>query len=373
MDNMDINIPQNILKASFSNPNKDSKYIKGKINKIGDLYQVSLFTDKQAFHKNYSSIEINNQIIELFTYFSNLEIFTADFVYGYRLTKKGKLLTNKRKNNEIINGEAHNKEKNYLLDETMIIPALIDLGVTTADGKVVKARYDKYRQINRFLEIINDSIGNEKKLKIIDFGCGKSYLTFILYYYLKNVKKIDVDIIGLDLKTDVIDDCNSISKKYGYDEHLKFINGNIKDFNENDNIDMIITLHACDTATDYALYYAINMKCRYIFSVPCCQKEINSQLDSSNMHFMNKFGIIKERYSSLLTDSIRANILQYFGYKTQILEFIDFEATPKNLLIRATLTNNNYNNKIKEELDEVVNSLKIKQTLYDLVFKKGEN
>ena len=369
---MDINIPQDILKAIFSNPNKDSKYIKGKINKIGELYQVSLFTDKQAFHKNYSSDEINNQIISLFDDFSNLEIFTKDYVYGYRLTKKGKLLTNKRKNNELINVEDHNRNKNYLLDESMIIPALIDLGVTTPDGRVVKAKYDKYRQINRFLEIINDSIGNEKKLKIIDFGCGKSYLTFILYYYLYNVKKIDVDIIGLDLKSEVIKDCNKISEKYGYQDHLKFIDGNIKDFNEKDNIDMIITLHACDTATDYALYYAINMKCRYIFSVPCCQKEINSQLDSSNMHFMNKFGIIKERYSSLLTDSIRANILQYYGYKTQILEFVDFDATPKNLLIRASLTNNGYNKKVKEEIDEVIKALNIKQTLYELAFEKEE-
>ena len=235
------------------------------------------------------------------------------------------------------------------------------------DGRVNKSAYDKYRQINRFLEIINDSIKDENELNIIDFGCGKSYLTFILYYFLVEIKKMNINIIGLDLKEDVIDNCNEIAKKYKYD-NLKFYKGNISDFKDNNKIDMIVTLHACDTATDYALHYAIEMKCKYIFSVPCCQKEVNMQLDSSNDHLINKFGILKERYSALLTDALRANILQYYGYKTQIMEFIDFAHTPKNLLIRAQLTNNKYNKKIKEEIDSLLNELDVKQTLYELCF-----
>ncbi len=334
---MDINIPNNILKGTFSGAKKSSTIKKGKITRINlkgeELIQVSLFTDKQAFHKNYKDEEINNVIIDLLeNNFNNLELFTKEFVYGYRISSKGKVLSNRRKNDTSFVEISHNKEKKYLIEEGMIVPALVDLGVMTPEGKVVKAKYDKYKQINRFLEIINDSIKDEKKLKIIDFGCGKSYLTFVLYYYLHEIKKIDCEIIGLDLKEDVIKHCNEISKKYGYDDKLIFYGGSIEAFKEKRDIDMIVTLHACDTATDYALHYAIEMKCRYIFSVPCCQKEINMQLDSSFEHLINKFGILKERYSALLTDALRANILQYYGYKTQVLEFVDFDASPKKFI-----------------------------------------
>lgn len=372
---MDILLPNNIIKGILSNKkNKNGIYSKAKLQRIliKDKYQiqVSLYTDKQVFHNNYDESEINSVILELLDeHFCNMELYTNEYIYGYRITSKGKLLTNKRKNNESLVALEHNKRKNYILEEGMIIPPLIDLGVMTKDGKVVKAHYDKFKQINRFLEIIEDSIKDEKDLKIIDFGCGKSYLTFIIYYYLVEIKKINAEIIGLDLKEDVIDLCNEISKKYGYDNHLRFYKGDISNFKDKESIDMIVTLHACDTATDYALYHAINMKCKYIFSVPCCQHEINSQLSSSYLHSINKFGILKERFSALTTDAIRANILQYVGYKTQILEFVDFDASPKNLLIRATLTSNSKNEKIKEEIDELIKQMNVSQTLYNLVFK----
>ena len=372
---MEINIPNNILKGSFSNPKKNSLILKGKLKKIiiqnEEMIQISLFTEKQAIHKNYKENEIKEIIINLLeNNFNNLELFTQEYIYGYRITSKAKLLSNRRKNDNSFIEIKHNKEKNYLLTEGMIVPALIDLGVMTKDGKIVKSKYDKYKQINRFLEIINDSIKDEKKLKIIDFGCGKSYLTFILFYFLNEIKKIDCEIIGLDLKEEVIKECNDISKKYGYDNKLIFYHGSIEDFKEKKDVDMIVTLHACDTATDYALHYAIFMKCKYIFSVPCCQKEINQQLDNSNEHIINKFGILKERYSALLTDAIRANILQYYGYKTQVLEFVDFENSPKNILIRAQLTNNGKNEKIKEEITETIKKFGINQTLYNLEFEK---
>ena len=295
---MQIEFPSNILKGTFSvKKNKDGKYIKGKIQRIhlanNEIIQISLFTDKQVFHVNCNDNDITIKLNELLeNEFNNLELTTKDFIYSYRITSKGKLLNNKRKNNEIVSISDHNKKKQYILEEGMIIPPLIDLGVMLDDGRIVKASYDKFKQINRFIEIIDDSIKDEKKLSIIDFGCGKSYLTFILYYYFTVIKKIDVNIIGLDLKEDVIDNCNKISEKYGY-KNLKFYKGNIADYAKTNNVDMIVTLHACDTATDYALYHAINMKCRYIFSVPCCQHEINNQL-SKNFN-INLFIFISDR------------------------------------------------------------------------------
>lgn len=372
---MEIKLPSDIVKGILSGKKNNSQYNKAKIQRIKKddktFIQISLFTDKQVFHKNYDDYEIEAVIINLLeNNFNNMELFTNEYVYGYRITSKGKLLTNKRKNSESIVEISHNKTKQYILTEGMIIPPLIDLGVMTTNGRVVKAKYDKFKQINRFLEIIDDNIKNETKLKIIDFGCGKSYLTFILYFYLVEIKKIDCEIIGLDLKEDVIDYCNNVAQKYGYNSKLKFIKGDISNFEESSNIDMIITLHACDTATDYALYHAIRMKCKYIFSVPCCQHEVNQQLETSFLHVINKFGILKERFSALLTDSIRANILQYCGYKTQVMEFVDLENSPKNLLIRAVYTNTAPNEKIKAELDSIIRETKINQTLYNLIFNK---
>lgn len=372
---MIIEFPTNIIKGTLSSPkDKTSKYIKAKIQKIviknEEKIQLALYTSKQVFHENIKEEELEIKLNELMSiYFNVAELETTDYVYGYRITNKGRLLTNKRKNNQTFVVLEHNKKKNYLLEEGVVVPPLVDLGVMTPEGKVVKAHYDKYKQINRFLEIIEDSIKEEKNLKIIDFGCGKSYLTFILYYYLTFVKKIDCDIIGLDLKEDVVDNCNKIAVKYGYNK-LKFLKGDISKYSKNDNVDMIVTLHACDTATDYALYYAINMKCRYIFSVPCCQHEINHQLKESKFPVFTKYGILKERFSALITDAIRANILEYCGYKTNVMEFIDIENSPKNLLLRASLTNKKPNEKLKEELDKTINELGVNQTLYDLIFNK---
>ncbi|MCR5646734.1 MAG: SAM-dependent methyltransferase [Acholeplasmatales bacterium] len=368
-----IIIPDGIIKGIISGKKKkDNKYEKCKIQRIkindNDVIQLSLFTDKQVFHTNYNDSDISNALITLLENdFNNLELVTDEFTYSYRITSKGKVLSNKRKNKETVFVEtSFNRKKKYILEEGTVVPALVDLGIMMPDGRVVKAGYDKFRQINRFLEIIDDSIGNEKYLKIIDFGCGKSYLTFILYYYLVHIKNMECEIIGLDLKEDVIDKCNDIAKKYNYD-HLKFYKGDIAQYKDS-KVDMIVTLHACDTATDYALYHAINMNCKYIFSVPCCQHEINNELSSDKLHIVNKFGILKERFSAILTDSIRANILQYFGYKTNVMEFVDFENSPKNLLIRAELKSKSGNEKIKEELDNTIKEFNIKQTLYELVF-----
>lgn len=232
---------------------------------------------------------------------------------------------------------SHNRKKTYILREGSPIPFLVNLGVMTRDGKIVNSRYDKYRQINRFLEFIEDILPNlskEKETTIIDFGCGKSYLTFAMYYYLKELKGYQVRIIGLDLKQDVIDRCNRLGRQYGYDA-LQFYHGDIASYEGVDHVDMVVTLHACDLATDYALAKAVNWGAKVILSVPCCQHEMNGQMKNDIMSPVFKYGLIKERMAALYTDAIRAGVLEYRGYKTQILEFIDMDSTPKNILIRA--------------------------------------
>lgn len=294
---MDINIPKNLIKGTFSIPyQKGQEYQKGKFQKIKikdkEVFQLSLFTEKQVFHRNIELSRIDNELIKILTEtFRCLELYTLKEIYYYKITDKGKLLTNRKKvKNDFVVLE-HNRSKKYLLPEGIAIPPLVDLGVMTPDGKIVKGKNDKFKQINRFLEIIEDSIAKENQLKIIDFGCGKSYLTFILYYYLVYIKKMEIEIIGLDLKEDVIDQCDKITQKYGY-HNLKFMKGNIADYKEQDGIDMIVTLHACDTATDYALYHAIQMKCRYVFSVPCCQHEVNAQIKSNQINIISLVSMV---------------------------------------------------------------------------------
>ena len=375
---LEITLPEKIIKGVISGKkDKNQKNEKVKIDTIlikdKPVLQFATYTDTQVFHKNVEETEARDLIISFLTdEFNNLELTTEEYIYSYRVTQKGKVLSNKRKTKEVsLVPVSHNKKKNYILEDGTLVPALVDLGIQMPDGKVTKAGYDKFKQINRFLEIIDDCISEEKHLNIIDFGCGKSYLTFILYYYFVEIKKMDVTITGLDLKEDVIDHCNEIAEKYGYSK-LKFYKGDIAKYKEKNDIDMIVTLHACDTATDYALYHAITMNVKYIFSVPCCQHEINLELDSKNFHVINKFGILKDRFSALLTDAIRANILQYYGYKTNVMEFVDFENSPKNLLIRAVKTNNSLNPKIKEEIDAILREYNISQKLYSLLFTKEE-
>ena len=368
---------EEIIKLVISNKvNKDVKY--NKINillkeiKTKKYYQIEKFTDKQVFHQNISLEEIKSVVLEYTSgNYKQLTAWSNVTTYDVKISKKGKVHCSKKDgNNEKFAKKGHNKEKNYILKEGMIIEPLIDLGVFTKEGKVINSKYDKYKQINRFIEIIDDEVkkNNFEELTVLDFGCGKSYLTFVLYYYFTEIKKINVKMIGLDLKADVIKKCNDIAKKYNY-ENLSFELGDINGFKYNNKVDMVITLHACDTATDYALYNAIKWNTKMIFSVPCCQHEFNSQMKPETLPILSRYGIVKERVSALMTDALRANLLEFLGYKTQLLEFIDISHSPKNILIRASKSNISKEKKDRalKEVNDLIKEFNFNPTLYNLL------
>ena len=370
-----------IIKIVISNKvKKDEKYnkiaINLKENNKNKFYQIEKFTDKQVVHENIKINEISDKVSELiFGNYKQMTAWSNNEIFDLKISKKGKIFLGKKKNdNSKIVAKGHNKEKNYILKEGMIIEPLIDLGVFTKEGKVVNSKYDKYKQINRFIEIIDDEIkkNDYKELTILDFGCGKSYLTFVLYYYFVKIKNINVKMIGLDLKEDVIKKCNDIAKRYNY-ENLHFELGDINGFKYNNKVDMVITLHACDTATDYALYNAIKWNSKMIFSVPCCQHEFNSQMKANELSILTKYGIVQERVAALMTDSVRANLLECVGYKTQLLEFIDIAHSPKNILIRASKNNISKEKKEKSlnEVNNLIRTFNFNPTLYNLL--KNDN
>lgn len=362
-------------------------------------YQIERFTDKQAFHENVDGHALTEVVLDSFpSIYSQLNIWRNGRQWNFKVTKKGKLLFNVQEQNSLSSKQSgnsnqlpatngigskgkriaaegepltsHNRKKNYLLKEGTVIPPLVDLGIFTKDGKVVHSMYDKYKQINRFLELVEDVAADypNKDMHIIDFGCGKSYLTFILYYYLVELKGFRVQMTGLDLKEDVIRKCNATAEKYRYD-NLHFELGDINGYQTNKPVDMVITLHACDTATDYALFNAITWNAGIILSVPCCQHELNRQIHTDELAALTRYGIVKERISALMTDAIRANLLEYCGYKTQLLEFIDISHSPKNVLIRAVKGNRSQAKKEQalSEVKQIMETFHVEPTLYQLL------
>lgn len=342
-------VSENLIRIILSKPTKASESSKVQIRpvKIKEklLFQVTRSVGSKEsntvkqLHENLTGAELSAFLKNMIPDKFMQGLFeTQECGYSVLANRKGTVTIVK---NKAVTGKKesveHNRTKNYLIKEGTPVPFMVDLGVMTADGMVTRSKYDKFRQINRYLEFVDDvveKLDTSKPVTIIDFGCGKSYLTFALYYYLVELKHIKARVIGLDLKTDVINECNRLRKKYRY-EHLTFIEGDIEHFEDIDNVDMVITLHACDTATDYALYKAIKWGADVIMAVPCCQHELNKLKPSDLLSGISEYGILKERMSSIITDAMRANLLTQMGYDTQILEFIDMEHTPKNLLIRA--------------------------------------
>lgn len=351
---LDELVNHNLAKLILSNPTETDKGSKVSVRPLilkGELcFQETLYRENKVFHYNATVGEIIERLlIYLKENFRQAEITSGEYHAVVLISKKGRITVRKKRlqenensgnaswQNENTQLQAHNRTKRYILEEGQPVDFLVGLGVQTPEGYIVKARYDKFRQINRYLEFIEDVVKKlpmDRPLNIIDFGCGKSYLTFAMYYYLHELKKQEVNITGLDLKADVIQNCNKLAKQYGY-TGLHFEIGDINGYECAHPVDMVVSLHACDTATDYAIDKAVRWNAKVILAVPCCQHEVNKQIESKEFGQILKYGLIKERISALITDAIRANLLEEMGYETQILEFIDMEHTPKNLLIRA--------------------------------------
>lgn len=328
------------------------------------MFQIERYSQNKVFHEN---VELN-AILDI-SYFEYRQILVETIGRDIIFSKQKSGYKRKEHSNTLrlldIN-LSHNKQKSYIINEGEFVPAMIDLGIFTEDGKIVRSKYDKFKQINRFIEIIDDVFKSIKKdeITILDFGCGKSYLTFLVYYYFVEKKKMKANIIGYDLKSDVVDRCNEIAKSYGYTGLHFQMNDVKKDKLYDGKIDAIISLHACDTATDFALDYAIKRGIPYIFSVPCCQHEINQTIKKGgDFDILLSDGLIKERFSALLTDAVRVEILRAKGYNVDVIEFVDFTHSPKNIMLRASLTNKNGS---FDKVERLIKKYNFTQKLYEL-------
>lgn len=374
-------LDENLLRIVISNPSDKQGVSKVKVRPLllkGSLiFQAEELLGTQAFHKNYSAEECISYIVDLLDgTLRQMELESRKGQVRVLMSKKGCPSIKIKRQQKIAAPSPvlqHNRQKSYILKEGTPVPFLVDLGVMTAEGKIIASRYDKFRQINRFLEFIEDILPRLDKSRenvIIDFGCGKSYLTFAMYYYLHELKGYSIRVIGLDLKQTVIDDCNRLGERYGYDM-LKFYHGDIASYEGVDHVDMVVTLHACDTATDYAMAKAVRWGASVILSVPCCQHELNKTMDQELMAPVFQYGLIRERMAALYTDALRAEILENQGYRTQILEFIDMEHTPKNILIRGVKQGGKKDN--RKEIQEILDFLHGKLTLADLLLEEDMN
>lgn len=342
------------------------------------LFQAASYTEKQVFHSNLSKSDAVSFIKEKMGIYKQLQAQGRGIKVNILSGKKGNMTIKSETGQEgpAKGGDSaarkkelsHDREKEYILPKDVVLPFLVDLGVQTKEGKIINGKYDKFRQINRFLEFIRDvlpELPKGRRISILDFGCGKSYLTFAMYYYLKVMNGLDIEITGLDLKEDVIKRCSLLKERYGYDG-LQFLTGDIGSYEEKTEVDMVVTLHACDVATDYALAKAVKWNAKVILSVPCCQHELKGQISCDILKPVLKYGLLKERMSALLTDGIRAALLEQAGYDIQVLEFIDMEHTPKNILLRC-VKNNRIKVKRADDLEGMLSFLHAEPALQKLL------
>ena len=383
---LDKYVNEDLERILVSNARRGSSVSKLQVRPVpvkGEVrYQVTRIQGTKAIHENYEKEELISYLTEQMKENFRQLLLEGRFVQGRVLvSKKGKAdikvrETKARAREDFTPMLSHNRKKKYLLQEGIPVPWLVDLGVMTPEGKVRNSRYDKFKQLNRYLEFIQDilpKLPKDREIRIIDFGCGKSYLTFAMYYYLKELNHYDIQVTGLDLKADVIGKCQSLADKYGYDR-LDFQQGDIASYEGADQVDMVVTLHACDTATDFALAKAVKWGARVILSVPCCQHELNRQVQNQDLAPVLEYGILKERFAALLTDGLRAQMLKSAGYDTQILEFISMEHTPKNLLIRAVKNENKKDDPgQRQEWENCIKAFHVEPTLKKLMFDSGSS
>ncbi len=369
-----------ILSSARKNAFREAQrqYRKIVLNRLETGWQAEKYTEKQVFHENLTEDGARAFVLEaLSSDFRQCNAWDGEWEYAVRVSKGGRAVLQKKRTAQAPREKSnHNRKKNSLLEEGTVIPPLVDIGIFTAEGRVVRSMYDKYRQINRFVELVDDAVDSlptDRPLTVIDFGCGKSYLTFILYYYLTELKGMEVRMTGLDLKKEVIGNCNRAAEKYGY-EGLHFELGDINGYDCPHPVDMVVSLHACDTATDYALYNAVRWKAGLIFSVPCCQHELNRQMKSEELSILTRYGIVQERTAALMTDAVRGNLLTACGYRTQLLEFVDLSHTPKNILIRAVRTAlpASVKQEARREVEELKKAFGFRPTLDELLFAGDE-
>lgn len=376
---LNIDLQQIVL----SNTRDEAQGTKVKVRPVllkGELvFQETLYRGTQVFHENCNRDTIKKYIVDYLGRLFKQGEFTGDKLRATVLvSKKGKISvkihrspekdTVARERSSVL---SHDRAKQYILMDGTPVDFLVGLGVQTPDGRVVKAKYDKFRQINRYLEFIEDvldALPEDRTIRIIDFGCGKSYLTFAMYYYLHELQGRDIRVTGLDLKQEVIEHCNRLARDLEYQD-LCFERGDISTYDGAEQVDMVVSLHACDKATDYALEKAVKWDAQVIMAVPCCQHELNGQMRCETLQPILKYGLIKERMAALMTDALRANLLEQQGYDTQILEFIDMEHTPKNLMIRAVKKNKTgmKTRAERSDIQEVTDFLHISPTLEQLL------
>ena len=372
-------VNEELVQLVLSNAADPAKGTKCKVRPVrikGEIFfQETMYIGTQVFHSNRRREECVDRLEELFeTGFRQAAANCIGEDVTILVSRKGKVTVRRRKKaqQEALDRRPeleHNRTKQYILQDGKPVDFLVGLGVQSPDGKVSKAYYDKFRQINRYLEFIEDvcdKLPTDRTIRIIDFGCGKSYLTFAMYYYLHVLQGRDIRVTGLDLKADVIRHCNELAQKLQYTK-LDFLVGDIKQYEGEDSVDMVVSLHACDTATDYALQKAVQWGAGVIMAVPCCQHELNRQIRNDLFAPVLRYGIVKERMAALLTDALRAELLEQQGYDTQILEFIDMEHTPKNLLIRAVKSSGMRSPKRVAKTEELMEFLQVHPILKDLL------
>lgn len=377
LKNVDVN---EILKITASNPrNSSCQYFRIVLRRVklkDEVYfQAEKFKGVQVFHENIAVVDLQPWLdTNVVGSYKQVCIVLPNKDITYLFSSNGKV--KRIEKSTALKGEnvnlQNNRSKKYILNEGDAIPAFVDLGIFTKDYKVVNSMFDKFKQINRFVEILDDVLKNYEKndITVLDFGCGKSYLTFVIYHYLVNVRHLSAKIIGYDLKADVVAHCNALVRKYGYD-NLTFVAADVsRDKLYDEQIDVVVSLHACDTATDYALHYAVNKGASYIFSVPCCQHQVNKSISKGgDLDVLLKYGIVKERVSALLTDTIRALLLEDEGYSVDVMEFVDLAHSPKNLMIRAKKLSKPKSNKNRSVIEDLMARYSFEQELYRLLQK----